>query len=142
VNFPFCSRNEREATGATPGHRASSHACRGTVDPAEPAHPALLRAANQAAHQLGIDLVQIEVSGPNDIENAFDVIMRERVDAVAALQGVEFYRIRARIAELGLRHRMPVITGEDGSPVLAVSFNMAPARPKTGVKRRTIWIKF
>ena len=77
-------------------------------------HPALLRAANQAAHQLGIDLVQIEVSGPNDIENAFDLIMRERVDAVAALQGVEFYRIRARIAELGLKHRMPIITGEDG----------------------------
>ena len=78
------------------------------------AHPALLRAAHQAAHELGIDLVQIEVSGPNDIENAFDLIMRERVDAVAALQGVEFYRIRARIAELGLNHRMPIITGEDG----------------------------
>ena len=77
-------------------------------------HPALLRAANQAAHQLGIDLVQIEVSGPNDIGNAFDLIMRERVGAVAALQGVEFYRIRARIAELGLKHRMPTITGEDG----------------------------
>jgi putative ABC transport system substrate-binding protein len=69
-------------------------------------HPALLRAANQAAHQLGIDLVQIEVSGPNDIENAFDLIMRERVGAVAALQGV--------VAELGLKHRMPTITGEDG----------------------------
>jgi ABC-type uncharacterized transport system substrate-binding protein len=77
-------------------------------------HPALLRAADQAAHQLDIELVQIEVSGPNDIENAFDLIMRERVGAVAALQGVEFYRIRARIAELGLKHRMPIITGEDG----------------------------
>jgi putative ABC transport system substrate-binding protein len=82
--------------------------------PQSAAHPALLRAAHQAAHELGIDLVQIEVSGPNDIENAFDLIMRERVDAVAALQGVEFYRIRARIAELGLMHRMPIITGEDG----------------------------
>ena len=82
--------------------------------PQSAAHPALLRAAHQAAHELGIDLVQIEVSGPNDIENAFDLIMRERVDAVAALQGVEFYRIRARIAELGLKHRMPIITGEDG----------------------------
>jgi putative tryptophan/tyrosine transport system substrate-binding protein len=82
--------------------------------PQSAAHPALLRAANQAAHQLGIELVEIAVSGPNDIENAFDVIMRERVGAVAALQGVEFYRIRARIAELGLKYRMPIITGEDG----------------------------
>jgi putative ABC transport system substrate-binding protein len=78
------------------------------------AHPALLREANQAAHQLGIDSVEIEVAGQNDIENAFNLIMRERVGAVAALQGVEFYRIRARIAELGLKHRMPIITGEDG----------------------------
>jgi len=75
-------------------------------------HPALLLATRAAAHQLGIDLVEIEVPGPNDIENAFDRVMRERVGAVAALQGVEFYRIRARIAELGLKHRMPVITGE------------------------------
>jgi putative tryptophan/tyrosine transport system substrate-binding protein len=82
--------------------------------PQSAAHPALLRAADQAAHQLDIELVQIEVSGPNDIENAFDVIMRERVGAVAALQGVEFYRIRARIAELGLKYGIPIITGEDG----------------------------
>jgi putative tryptophan/tyrosine transport system substrate-binding protein len=77
-------------------------------------HPALLRAANQAAHQLGIDLVEIKVSDPNDIEHAFDVLMRERVGAVEALQGIEFYRIRARIAELGLKHRVPIITGEAG----------------------------
>src|SRR5262249_60887640 len=82
--------------------------------PQSATHAALLRAANQAAHQLGIELVQIEVSGPNDIENAFDVIMRERFGAVAVLQGVEVYRIRARIAELGLKYRMPIITGEDG----------------------------
>jgi len=73
-----------------------------------------LRAANQAAHQLGIDSVEIEVASPNDIENPFDLIMREHVGAVAALQGIEFYRIRARIAELGLKHRIPIVTGELG----------------------------
>jgi putative ABC transport system substrate-binding protein len=77
-------------------------------------HPALLRAANQAVHQLGIDAVEIEVADPNDLEHAFDLIMGERVDAVMALQGIEFYRIRARIAELGLKHRVPIIAGEDG----------------------------
>src|SRR6516165_5282864 len=68
-------------------------------------HPALLRAANQAALQLGIDPVEIEVANPNDLDHAFDLIRRERVDAVEALQGIEFYRIRGRIAELGLKHR-------------------------------------
>jgi len=75
-------------------------------------HPALLLATRETAHGLGIDAVEIEVPGPNDIENAFDRLMRERVGAVTALQGVEFFRIRARIAELGLKHRIPVITGE------------------------------
>jgi putative ABC transport system substrate-binding protein len=77
-------------------------------------HPALLHAANQAAHQLGINPVEIKVANPNDLEHAFDLITRERVDAVEALQGIEFYRIRGRIAELGLKHRVPVITGETG----------------------------
>ena len=75
-------------------------------------HPTLLLATREAAHQLAIDLVEIEVPGPNDIENAFDRVMRERVGAVAVLQGIEFYRIRARIAELGLKHLIPIITGE------------------------------
>jgi putative tryptophan/tyrosine transport system substrate-binding protein len=75
-------------------------------------HPALLHAAKEAAHQLGIDPVEVEVAGPNDIENAFERLMRERVGAVEALQGIEFYRVRKRIAELGLKHRMPIITGE------------------------------
>jgi putative ABC transport system substrate-binding protein len=93
-------------------------------------HPALLRAANQAAHQLGIDLVEIEVSDPNDIEHAFDVIMREHVGAVEALQGIEFYRIRARIAELGLKHRVPIITGEAGFAQLGglVQYGPSPGR--------------
>jgi len=75
-------------------------------------HPMLLQAAREAAHQLGIDSVDVEVGGPNDIESAFERLIREHVGAVEALQGIEFYRIRARIAELGLKHRIPVITGE------------------------------
>jgi putative tryptophan/tyrosine transport system substrate-binding protein len=70
-------------------------------------HPALLRAAKEAAHQLGIDPVEVEVAAPNDIENAFERLMRERVEAVAALQGVEFFILRERIAEFRLKHRMP-----------------------------------
>jgi putative tryptophan/tyrosine transport system substrate-binding protein len=75
-------------------------------------HPALLRSTKEAAHSLGIDPVEVEVTGPNEIESAFERLMRERVGAVEALQAIEFFRIRARIAELGLKHRIPVITGE------------------------------
>ena len=71
--------------------------------PQSASHPALLRAAKEAAHQLGIDPVEVEVAGPNEIESAFERLMRERVGAVEALQAIEFFRIRARIAELGLK---------------------------------------
>src|SRR5262249_51365647 len=80
--------------------------------PQSASHPALLHAAKEAAHRLGIDPVEVEVAGPNDIENAFERLMRQRVGAIEALQGIEIYRIRARIAELGLKHRIPIITGE------------------------------
>jgi|SRR5882672_10215845 ABC-type uncharacterized transport system substrate-binding protein len=101
--------------GAWPRILYRRHPCWGILWTRQSAtHPTLLRAANQAAHQLGIDSVEIEVASPNDIENPFDLIMREHVGAVAALQGIEFYRIRARIAELGLKHRIPIVTGELG----------------------------
>lgn len=80
--------------------------------PQSASHPALLRAAKEAAHLLGIDPVEAEVAGPNDIENAFERLMRESVGAVEALQAIEFFRTRARIAELGLKYRIPIITGE------------------------------
>jgi putative tryptophan/tyrosine transport system substrate-binding protein len=75
-------------------------------------HPALLHAAKEAAHQLGMDPVEVEVAAANDIENALERLMRERVGAVAALQGAEVFVVRERIAEFGLKHRMPTITGE------------------------------
>jgi putative tryptophan/tyrosine transport system substrate-binding protein len=90
-------------------------------------HPALLRAANEAAHQLGMDSVEVEVANPNDLEHAFDLIMRERVGAVEALQGIEFYRIRARIAEFGLKRRVPIITGEDGFAQLGGLIQYGPS---------------
>ena len=80
--------------------------------PQSASHRSLLHATKEAAHRLGIDPVEVEVASPNDIEDAFERLMRERVGAIDVLQGIEFYRIRARIAELGLKHRIPIVTGE------------------------------
>jgi ABC-type uncharacterized transport system substrate-binding protein len=99
-------------------------------------HFALLHAAKEAAHQLGIDPVEVEVAGPNDIENAFERLMRERVGAVEALQAIEFYRVRARIAELGLKHRMPIITGEVEFARSGGLVNMDQTRAKPGARQQ------
>ena len=77
-----------------------------------PSHFALLHDTDEAAHALGVALVPVESSG--DIEDAFQRIAKERVGAVDVLQAAPFARIRAEIAELGLKYQLPIIAGEDG----------------------------
>jgi ABC-type uncharacterized transport system substrate-binding protein len=77
-------------------------------------HPALLRETAQTASRLGISLVQVEAAGSENIEQAFQRIVKEQVEGVVVLQAAEFYHIRKSIAELGLKHHLPIIAGEDG----------------------------
>ena len=77
-----------------------------------PYHVALLHATDEAAQAFGVAPVPIESSG--DIEDAFQRIAKERVGAVDVLQAALFARIRAEIAELGLKYQLPIIAGEDG----------------------------
>ena len=67
----------------------------------------------QAAQRLQVDLQRIEVSGSDDIGHAFQAAVKGRAGAVLVLPGPEFFRIRARIAELGLKHRLPTLSSED-----------------------------
>jgi putative tryptophan/tyrosine transport system substrate-binding protein len=76
-----------------------------------PEHAARLRETDQAARDLGIATVHVESSG---IEDAFQRIIKEHADAVDVLQAVPFFRIRAEIAELGVKYRLPIIAGLDG----------------------------
>jgi len=59
-----------------------------------------------------VSVVHIEANGAEDIEQAFDLIVKERADAVDVLQSAVLFGIRGRIAELGLKHRLPIIGGE------------------------------
>ena len=77
-------------------------------------HQALLQPTEAAARRLGVALQKVEASGPNDIEEAFLVAVKSRAGALVALPAAEFSRIRARIAELGLHHRLPTMTPEPG----------------------------
>ena len=72
-----------------------------------------LKVTEQAAQRLQVDLQRIEVSGSDDIDHAFQAAVKGRAGAVLVLPGPEFFRIRARIAELGLKHRLPTLSGED-----------------------------
>ena len=83
-------------------------------NPRLPHHAALLLATEEAAQRISVTLQRVEASGPNDIDKAFQAAANGRAGAVLALPAAEFSNIRARIAELGLKHRLPTMTAEPG----------------------------
>jgi putative tryptophan/tyrosine transport system substrate-binding protein len=82
--------------------------------PHAPQHTHLLRETDQAARQLGLALVPIAVPSADDLDRAFQSAEKERVGAMTVLQASQFAAMRARIAELGLKYRLPTISGETG----------------------------
>jgi len=83
-------------------------------NPRVPHHAALLAATEEAARRISVTLQKVEASGPNDIDKAFQAAVNGRAGAVLALGAAEFSNIRARIAALGLKHRLPTMTPEPG----------------------------
>jgi len=73
-----------------------------------------LPATEEAARRISVTLQRVEASGPNDIDKAFQAAVNGRAGAVLALPAAEFSNIRARIAALGLKHRIPTMTPEPG----------------------------
>jgi putative tryptophan/tyrosine transport system substrate-binding protein len=65
-----------------------------------------------AARQLKTELQPIEVRGEEDISAAFDAAVKGRAQAVMSTQDPFFWRHRAQIAELALKHRLPSLSGE------------------------------
>jgi ABC-type uncharacterized transport system substrate-binding protein len=77
-------------------------------------HPPLLRATEDAGRHLGVTLLRVEAGGAEDIERAFQAAVRGRAGALLALPSPEFFHIRARLAELGLKYRLSTLTHEPG----------------------------
>jgi putative tryptophan/tyrosine transport system substrate-binding protein len=70
-----------------------------------------LREAEKAARALGIRLQPLEVRNlPHDLEHAFQVAVQQRAGGLLLLASPLFFRERARLAELALRHRLPLST--------------------------------
>lgn len=61
-----------------------------------------------------LEITTTRIDGPADIEAAFQEAHRERLDAVVTTQGPFFLIQGRRIAELGLKYRLPTLTGEPG----------------------------
>jgi putative tryptophan/tyrosine transport system substrate-binding protein len=81
------------------------------VNASNPLHVPQLRETKVAAEATGILLVPVEVSGPDELDLAFDTLRRERVEALLVSSDVTFYSRRRQIAELAATTRLPAIYG-------------------------------
>ena len=73
-----------------------------------------LKMTEQAARRLHVELQRIESRGLDDVDNAFQSVARSGASAVIVLPHPEFDRIRAQIAGLALKHRLPTMASAEG----------------------------
>ena len=71
----------------------------------------IARGIDAAAHQLGITVQHLSVSGADDLPTAFGKLSKGRAQAVYLLESPPLRVHRGLIAELAAKHRMPTISG-------------------------------
>jgi putative ABC transport system substrate-binding protein len=72
-------------------------------------YSSVLKSAQDAAQKVGLLVVPIEARNPQEIENAFAALAKERVPAVMVASDAIFFGQRQRIAELALNNRLPTM---------------------------------
>ncbi len=65
--------------------------------------------AQDAGRALGIVVLSLPVSGPNELDSAFEAIVRERVEVIHVIGSAFLLANRTRIADFALQQRLPSI---------------------------------
>ncbi len=79
-------------------------------DPAHPLAGSTLGEAERAARSLRVHLQTVDVRGPDDFENAFAAMMKDRTGAILVPPRILLVH-RHRLAALAAKHRLPAIFG-------------------------------
>jgi putative ABC transport system substrate-binding protein len=79
--------------------------------PGHPGEPREFKAAEDVARILGMTLHRIEVRSSADFDQAFDMLVKERVDAIHAFPDGITLAHRTRIADFALTRRLPSVFG-------------------------------
>ena len=66
-----------------------------------------LRKVEEANVTIGLKLQPLELRNPQDLEDAFRVILRSHAEALFVLESALIFRARRDIAQLALKHRLP-----------------------------------
>lgn len=77
------------------------------LNPTDTAITRFMPEARIVGSQLGLELLTLEVSRPEDLAPAFAAMARAEAKAVVAIRTPFFYHQHARIAELAMLHKLP-----------------------------------
>ena len=80
------------------------------MNPANPAHPAILRSLQAAAQRVGIVVLPAEARTREQVESAFSAMAKQRAGAMILAIDAFFTQQAPRIAELAARNRLPSIS--------------------------------
>jgi putative ABC transport system substrate-binding protein len=83
------------------------------TNPTNPFHARSAKELDVAARSLGIELQVLEARAPGDLAGAFAAMTNEPM-GVFIITDPMFFTERARIAELALKHRLPMMTASRG----------------------------
>jgi putative tryptophan/tyrosine transport system substrate-binding protein len=84
-------------------------------NPTTPSHPTAVRAVEAASEKLGVQLVLTPAGAVSEIEEAFAMMTRERVDGVLVLSSPLYTTQGAMLAEFQIRDRLPAISANRAS---------------------------
>ncbi len=80
------------------------------LNPANAVNIAGLKSVQAAAQKLGVNILPIEASAPQEIESGFALMARQKAGALIVSQATLFFQQKNQIVELAARQRLPAIS--------------------------------
>jgi putative ABC transport system substrate-binding protein len=80
-------------------------------NPDNPWHPATVKALHGESRSLGVQVHTLPVRRPEEFDNAFEAMTKERAQAVLILADPMTFFHRRRLADLAIKHRLPLMGG-------------------------------
>ncbi len=85
-------------------------------NPDNPWHPLVVKGLRERQRSLAVRLQMLEVRSPDDFDRAFQAMLRERVNVVLVLADPMTATHRVRLAELAIKHHLPMMGGTNAYP--------------------------
>ena len=108
----------------------------------QPGTAQTLKATELAADAFGVQVLYQDVREPNDIDGGFQAARKARADAALVLSSAVFFSQRARIADLAVKNRLPIIFPQNEFVEDGGLMSYAPNYADLFRRAATYWIRF